>query len=133
MLIKQKECTTKSVTSSGRSLGIKSHIRCELSYVNRKIESLIDGVSNGFPSKSCENMKGNLNFLQRELLAKDEFIKSLLETQTAILNLLLNSKLKSASFSSSRNCSIQDEEEVMENKADKVNIKSNNPSKSKKM
>ena len=98
------------------------------------MESLINLLSNGFPCKSCENMKGNLNFLQKEMLATDEFIKLLLETQTAILNSPLNSKSKPASFSSSQKCSsTQDEDEVMENKADKVNIKSNNPSKSKKM
>ena len=58
------------------------------------------------------------------MLANDEFIKLLLEAQTAILNSLLNSKSKPASFSSSRKCSsIQDEDEVMKNKADKVNIK----------
>ena len=75
-------------------------------------------------------MKENLSFLQKELLAKCEFIKSLLETQTAILNQLSYSKLKSGS--SSRNCSIQNEEEVMGKKQIKVNIKSNNPSKGKK-
>ena len=31
-------------------------------------------------------MKENLSFLQKERLAKEEFIKSLLETQTDILN-----------------------------------------------
>ena len=77
-------------------------------------------------------MKENLSFLQKELLAKCEFIKSLLETQTAILNQLSYSKLKPGSLSSSRNCSIQNEEEVMGKKQIKVNIKSNNPSKGKK-
>ena len=67
---------------------------------------------------NCENLKENLYFLQKELLAKDEFIKSLLETLTAILNSLLNSKPKPGLFSPSRNCSIQNEEENMEKKAD---------------
>ena len=87
--------------------------------MNRKMELLTNGTSNGFHCQSCENLKENLSFLQKELLAKDEFIKSLLETQTAILNSLSKSKSKPGSLSSSRSCSIQNEEENMDNKADK--------------
>ena len=97
----------------------KSHVKCELSDMNRKMESLTNGISNGFHCQSCENLKENLSFLQKELLAKDEFIKSLLETQTAILNSLSNSKSMPGSLLLSRNCSIQNEEENMENKPDK--------------
>ena len=58
--------------------------------------------------------------LSSERTASERWIlKSLLETQTAILNSLSNSKSMPGSFSSSRNCSIQNEEENMENKADK--------------
>ena len=85
----------------------------------RKIESLINSASNGYLCQSCENMKGNLSFLEKELSAKSKFIKSLLETQTAILNSLSNSTSKSVSLSSSLDCSIQNGEEDMENKADK--------------
>ena len=83
------------------------------------MKSLTNGVSNGFHYQSCENLKENLIFLQKELLAKDEFIKSLLETQTAILNSLSNSKSNPGSLSLSHNWSIQNKEENMENKADK--------------
>ena len=91
----------------------------QLSDMNRKMESLTNDTSNSFHCQSCEKLKENLSFLQKELLAKDEFKKSLLETQTAILNSLSNSKSKPGFLSSSRNCSIQNEEENMENKADK--------------
>ena len=87
--------------------------------MHRKMESMTNGISNGFHSQFCENLKENLSFHQKELPAKDQFIKSLLETRTAILNSLSNSKLMSGSLSSSGNCSIQIEEENMENKADK--------------
>ena len=97
------------------------------------MESLTNGISNGFHCQSCENLKENLSFLQKELLAKDEFIKSLLETQTAILNSRSNLKLMPGSLLSSRNCSIQNEEENMEINQMKVNIKSSNPSKSKSL
>ena len=55
---------------------LKSHVKCELSDMMRKMESLINGASNAFLCQSCENMKENLSFRQKELLAKDEFIKS---------------------------------------------------------
>ena len=87
--------------------------------MTRKMESLTNCASNGFHCQSCENLKENLSFLQKELLEKNEFIKSLLETETAILNSLSNSKSKPGSLSPSRNCSIQNEKENMENEADK--------------
>ena len=87
--------------------------------MNRKMESLINGAANSFHCQSCENLKENVSLLQIELLAKDEFIKPLLETQTVILNSLSTSKSKLSFLSSSRNCSIQNEEEDTENKADK--------------
>ena len=59
-------------------------------------------------------MSENLRCLQKELLAKEDFIKLLLETQTAILNSLSNLTSKPVSLLSS--CSIQNEEEDMENK-----------------
>ena len=69
---------------------LKSHVKCELSDMNKKMESLINGASNGFHCQSCGNLKENLSFLQKELSAKDEFIKLLQETQTTILNSLSN-------------------------------------------
>ena len=108
-------------------MALKSHVKCELSDMNRKMESLTNGISNGFHCQSCENLKENLSFLQKELLAKDGFTKSLLETQTAILNSLSNSKSMPGSLLSSRNCSIQNEEENIENKPDKGKHKIKQP------
>ena len=102
---------------------LKSHVKCELADMIRKMESPINGASNGFLCKSCENMKEDLSFLQKERLAKDVFIKSLLETQTATLKSLSNSNLKPGYLSSSHNCSIQNEEKGMENNADKSKFK----------
>ena len=80
-----------------------------------------------YKGQSCENVEENLSFLQKELLAKDEFIKSLLESQKAILNSLSNSKSKPGFLSSLPNCSIQNEEENMENKADEGKHKIKEP------
>ena len=44
-----------------------------------------------FKTKPCEIPRGNIEFLQNELRSKDEIIKTLVETQTAVLeNLPLN-------------------------------------------
>ena len=84
-----------------------------------KIGSLINGASNNYLCHSSENMKENLSFLRKELLAKDAVVKSL-ETQTAILSLISNTTSKPVSTNlSPPNCSIQDEEQEMENKVDK--------------
>ena len=115
--ISKKEILSKCVRREADFSALKSHVKCELSDKIRKIESLISGASNGYLCQSCENMKGNLSFLQKELLAKNEFIKSLLETQSAILNALSNSTSKLVSLSSSLDCSFGEED--MKNKADK--------------
>ena len=117
--VKIEEILPKVLRVEANLSALQNHVSCELSDMNRKMESLTNGTSNGFHCQSCENLKENLNFLQKYLSAKDEFVKSLLETQPAILNSLSNSKSKPESLSSSRNCSIQNEEENMENKADK--------------
>ena len=36
---------------------LKSQVKCELSDMNRKMESMINGASNGFHCQSCENLK----------------------------------------------------------------------------
>ena len=44
-----------------------------------------------FKTKPCEIPRGNIEFLQNELRSKDEIMKTLVETQTAVLeNLPLN-------------------------------------------
>ena len=104
--INKEEILSKYLRIEADLSALKSHVKCELLDMMRKMESLINGASNGYLCQSCENMKENLSFLQKELLTKNEFIKSLLETQTAILNSLSNSTSEPVSFSSSRNCSV---------------------------
>ena len=71
---------------------IKRHFKCELSTLNIKIEYItpsLDGALKNLenqPHKSCSIVEDNLLFLQKELLSKDDIIKSLLETQTEILD-----------------------------------------------
>ena len=105
----KEEILSKYLRIEAHILALKCDIKCGLSDMMIKMESLFNGVSNGFLYQSSENMKENLSFLHKELLAKHEFIKSLLETQTAIPNALSNSKLKPVFLSLSCNCSVQNE------------------------
>ena len=123
--INKEEILSKYLRIEANLSPLKNHVKCELSDIMRKIESLINSASNGYLCKSGENMKVNLGFLQKELLAKNEFIKSLLKTQTANLNSLSNSTSKPISLTSLRNCRIQKEEEKTENEADKDKHKIN--------
>ena len=71
---------------------IKSHFKYELSTLNSKIESVIISLNGALkklenhPHKCCSIVEDNLLFFQRELFSKDDMIKSLVETQTAILD-----------------------------------------------
>ena len=77
---------------------IKSHFKCELSTSNSKTEPLTTSLNGALkklenhPHKCCSIVEDNLLFLQKELLSKDD-IKSLVETQTAILDSISNTTL----------------------------------------
>ena len=71
-------------------IAMKSYIKCEISNIGQKIKSLCE-CFNGVKEteKSNEVLQKNVTFLQNELIKKDEIIKSLLETQTSILETVL--------------------------------------------
>ena len=77
---------------------IKSHFKCELSTSNSKTEPLTSSLNGALkklenhPFKCCSIVEDNLLFLQKELLSKDD-IKSLVETQTAIIDSISNTAL----------------------------------------
>ena len=77
---------------------IKSHFKCELSTSNSKTEPLTSSLNGALkklenhPLKCCSIVEDNLLFLQKELLSKDD-IKSLVETQTAIIDSISNTAL----------------------------------------
>ena len=82
-------------------------------------------------------MKGNLRLLQKKLLAKNEFIKSLLETQTKLKDAILNSisnltsKPVSLVIITVVNVVFKMEKKIWKIKQIKISIKSTNPRKSK--
>ena len=64
---------------------LKSHMKCELSTMSSKIDSLSEFVNTKINSlsgqqKILETQRGNNNFLQTELQTKNDIIKNLLDT-----------------------------------------------------
>ena len=127
--INKEGILTKYVRIVVNLTALKSNIKSEFSDIIRKMESLTNGASNGYLCQSCKNMKGNLSFLQKELLAKNEFIKSLLETQTAILNSLSNSALKIVSCHHHLTVLFKMQKKIWKIKQINKSLKSANPSK----
>ena len=66
-------------------------MNCELSTMNNKLDSFCEGLIKNASSQSnnenkiFETLQDNVKFLQKELAANNDLIKSLMETQTAIL------------------------------------------------
>ena len=89
------------------------YIKCEISNIDQKTKSLYE-CFNGVKEieKSNEVLQKNVTFLQNELIRKYEIIKSLLETQTSILETLskpsVEEEKEEEEVSSTRNEIIQE-------------------------
>ena len=79
---------------------LKGYIDCEISILNSKVDQFIESLKETVTkiekreSSSIEILQENIRFLQKELLAKNELIKSLMETQTVALEAITNLKQK---------------------------------------
>ena len=76
---------------------LKSHMKCELSTMSNKIDSLSEFVNTKIDNlndqqKILETLWENNKFLQMELQAKNDIIKNLLDTQSAVAESLSHSK-----------------------------------------
>ena len=74
---------------------MKSSIKCEISNIDQKIKSLYEYFNSiKETEKLNELLQKNVTFLLNELIRKDEIIKSLLETQTSILETISKPSVK---------------------------------------
>ena len=79
---------------------LKCYIDCEISILNSKVDRFIESLKETITeiekreSSSIEILQENIRFLQKELLAKNDLIKSLMETQTVALEAITNLKEK---------------------------------------
>ena len=78
---------------------LKGYIDCEISILNSKVDQFIESLKETNKiekreSSSIEILQQNIRFLQKELLAKNDLIKSLMETQAVALEAITNLKQK---------------------------------------
>ena len=79
---------------------LKVYIDCEISILNSKVDLFIESLKETITkiekleSSSKKILQENIRFLQKELLAKNDLIKSLMETQTVVLEAITNLKEK---------------------------------------
>ena len=82
-----------------QATALKSYGKCENLVINNKIESLFERLSKK-PStgkKALEILHENISYLQKELTSKDGIIKTLIVTQTSVLESVSYQKLNSES------------------------------------
>ena len=71
---------------------LKSYVNCEFSILRNQIESFTGHtkMSLGHENSNEDALHKNIAFLQNELIEKNKKIKSLMETQTVVLDLMTN-------------------------------------------
>ena len=84
---------------------LKSHLKCEVSTMNSRIDLLSEVIENKINvlSDQCKNievLQDNIKFLQMELKTKNEIIKNLLDTQSAIVESLSLAKQQNSQAAS---------------------------------
>ena len=78
---------------------LKNHLKCEVSTMNSRIDLLsevIENKINVLRDKDIEVLLNNITFLQKELKTKNEIIKNLLDTQSALVESLSLAKQKNS-------------------------------------
>ena len=79
---------------------LKVYIDCEISIRNSKVDQFVESLKETITkiekreSSSIEILQQNIRFLQKELLAKNDLIKSLTETETVALEAVTDLKEK---------------------------------------
>ena len=81
---------------------IKSYVKCEITGIIDKVNTFTEKFDEKMRlfdnmAKTLDMFQQNISFLQNQLISKDELIKSLMDTQTAILETLSKNKQKNVS------------------------------------
>ena len=90
-LINKSDLLQSRLKAEAQISALKSYVKCEISGLNNKMDSLNERLNHLMHketshSKAFELLQESVTFLQRELHSKDEIIKTLLETQIAVLD-----------------------------------------------
>ena len=81
---------------------IKSYVKCEITGIIDKVNTFTEKFDEKMRlfdnmAKTLDMFQQNISFLQNQLISKDELIKSLMDTQTTILETLSKNKQKNVS------------------------------------
>ena len=96
---------------------LKGCIDCEISILNNKFDQFIESLKETTTkiekrrSNSIEILQENIPFLQKEVLAKNDLIKSLMETQAVALEAVTNLKEKAQDQGEQRNITYKQQTE----------------------
>ena len=96
---------------------LKGCIDCEISILNNKFDQFIESLKETTTkiekrrSNSIEILQENIPFLQKEVLAKNDLIKSLMETQAVALEAVTNLKEKPQDQGEQRNITYKQQTE----------------------
>ena len=96
---------------------LKCYVDCEISIVNSKVDQFIESLKETITktekheSSSIEILQENVRFLQKQLLAKNDLIKSLMETQAVALEAVTNLKEKPQDQGEQRNITYKQQTE----------------------
>ena len=96
-LVKKPELDMSTVKIEALITALKSYVSCEISMIHDKLTSFCEHINKKLSNlnyrgdKHLESLQDNISFLQKELLTKNEIIKSLTETQTVVLDTISTS------------------------------------------
>ena len=76
---------------------LKSYVNCKLLILRNQIESFTEHtkLSLGHENRNIDALHKNISFLQNDLTEKNKIIKSLIETQTAVLDVMADLRQQS--------------------------------------
>ena len=100
---------------------LKSHMKCELSTMSSKIDSLSEFVNTKINNlndqqKFFETLRENIKLLQMELQTKNDIIKNLLDTQSAVVDSLSHLKDQQNQLTSLEKQQVTDQSNKVSNK-----------------
>lgn len=93
---------------------IKSYVKCEIVSINDKLNVFSEKFNKKIKTfdnltKTLDLLQQNISFLQSQLVSKDELIKSLMDTQTTVLETLSKNKQEKPSEEESENATNADD------------------------
>ena len=101
-----KESNTKTILKlEAKMSAIKSYLDCEISELDDKTDTLSARINLALKAieekqeKTIHNFEQNIDFLQKELTTKNEFVKTMIDTQKDLVNTLCNIQEKASSQS----------------------------------